>query len=571
MWMRYARPHLTAFLALGAMLIAGIAVQISTPYLTSLFIDRIVDQATVRSLTMIAIATVVLSLVGQALAVGQTWVSESLNWSSTNALREDLAEHVLTLDTSFHSSFSVGDLLERIDGDVSTLSRFFSSFLVNLVSNALLLVGALTLLLVTSWQAGAIMTLFSLLTVAVMTVIRARTADLWVKDRNAATARYGLVSEYLQGIDDLQTSNAVPYALHNDLVHVRDWYRHNMRARVSGYALVGIVTALFSLGVAGSIWMGTRLVISGTLSIGTIYLIYRYAEMIQRPIFQIREEFLSMQLAEASMKRIGELLAKRPIIADGPGAEIPDGPLAVRFEGVTFAYHHGTPVLRNFDLHVRPGRVTALVGRTGSGKTTVARLIPRLMDPDHGRVTMNGVDLRDACIDQVRCRVGFLTQDIHIFGASIRDNVTLFNAGVSDCQVLHALRDVGLEPWLMRHEQGLETMLSSGGSGLSAGEAQLIACARLLITDPDLFVLDEASSRLDPVSERTLHRAFSRILQGRTGVLIAHRLTTLSLADDIAVVQAGRIVEYGERETLDNDPGSHYRRLLAVAAGEAGS
>src|SRR5690606_35321571 len=204
------------------------------------------------------------------------------------------------------------------------------------------------------------------------------------------------------------------------------------------------------------------------------------------------------------------------------GVAIPEGPLSVEFDDVTFAYNADEPVLEHFDFHLQPGRVLGLLGRTGSGKTTISRLLFRLYDVNSGAIRLGGVDIRDATQYDLRQRVGIVTQDVQLFRASVRDNLTFFNRNIPDECILEAIYDLGLGPWLESLPEGLDTRLRSGGSGLSAGEAQLLAFTRVFLKDPGLIILDEASSRLDPVTEQRIERAIDKLLHNRTGIIIAH-------------------------------------------------
>jgi ABC-type multidrug transport system fused ATPase/permease subunit len=211
--------------------------------------------------------------------------------------------------------------------------------------------------------------------------------------------------------------------------------------------------------------------------------------------------------------------------------------------------------------------VLGIAGRTGSGKTTLTRLIPRFHDPRCGHVRLGGVDLRDVRLAAVRERIGVVSQDVHLFHASVRDNVTLFDASVPDERVVPVIEEMGLAGWLHGLPDGLDTVLRAG-AGLSAGQAQVLACARILLRDPDVVILDEASSRLDPATERLVHRALGRLLEGRTGIIVAHRLSTLAYADDILVLEDGRVVEHGPQAQLSTDPTSRFARLLQAAGEE---
>jgi ABC-type multidrug transport system fused ATPase/permease subunit len=230
---------------------------------------------------------------------------------------------------------------------------------------------------------------------------------------------------------------------------------------------------------------------------------------------------------------------------------------------VTFAYEDGgDPVVRDVSLRVAPGEVLGLLGRTGSGKTTLSRLVFRLHDVTAGVVRVGGLDVRDVRLADLRGRIGLVTQDVQLFAGTLRDNVTLFDRATTDEQLTAVFAALDLDEWLDELPEGLDTVLGATGRGLSAGESQLVALTRVFLTDPGLVVLDEASSRLDPHTERLLERAIVKLLRGRTGIVIAHRLDTVRQVDSILVLDAGTVAEHGRREDLAGDPESHFSRLL---------
>jgi ATP-binding cassette, subfamily B, bacterial len=278
----------------------------------------------------------------------------------------------------------------------------------------------------------------------------------------------------------------------------------------------------------------------------------------------------------------------QPHVSEQVAAALPDGALAVAFEAVSFSYHDEQPandmliaqrsadspmtdelVLRAVSFQLQPGKVLGLLGRTGSGKTTLTRLIFRLYDPDSGALCLDGINIRAVALDDLRARVGMVTQEVQLFQASIRDNLTLFNTGIDDARIERALTELGLWEWVQSLPAGLDTQLAAGGQGLSAGEAQLLAFTRVFLNDPGLIILDEASSRLDPLTEHLLERAITRLLVGRTGIIIAHRLRTVQRADDIMIMEQGRIIEHGRRAVLAGDPASRFYELLQVGLEEA--
>jgi ABC-type multidrug transport system fused ATPase/permease subunit len=286
---------------------------------------------------------------------------------------------------------------------------------------------------------------------------------------------------------------------------------------------------------------------------------------------QIRDQLEDLQKASAAIERVGELLATTSQLKPEGGTVIPSGPLGVEFDGVGFAYTDGAApdrVIHDVSFSIAPGRVVGLLGRTGSGKSTIARLITRLYEPQEGTVSLGGVPTWDAHISDLRERVGMVTQDVQLFRASVRDNLTFFDDSIPDGKIVEAIHRLELDEWLESLPDGLETVLESGSGGLSAGQAQLLAFTRIFLEDPGIVVLDEASSRLDPATEALIERAVDHLLENRTGIIIAHRLGTVTRADDILILDEGRVAEYGPRRELAGDPSSRFSQLLATGMEE---
>jgi ATP-binding cassette subfamily B protein len=321
----------------------------------------------------------------------------------------------------------------------------------------------------------------------------------------------------------------------------------------------------FAIGSAIAFGVGGSLLLAGAITLGTVYLLFHYTELLRRPIEQLRRELEEMQQAFASIARVHELLGLSSRLVETTAAVLPPGPLAVEIEHVSFAYEREL-VLRDVSLRLERGRVLGLLGRTGSGKTTLAGLLMRFHDPTDGAVRIGGVDLRDAALDDIRGRATLVTQDVQLFHASVRDNVTFFDHSVDDARTTAILEQLGLGEWLISREGGLDAEMTA--DALSAGEAQLLAFARAFVRDPGLVVLDEASSRLDPATERRIERAIDALLADRTGVVIAHRLETVHRCDEILILDEGRVLERGLRVELAADPSSRFAALLRTGLEE---
>ncbi len=565
---RYLRPLGSQMGLLAVILCGTICVQVITPLVASHFIDQATSGGALRDLIFLALLTMGLALAGQGMAVAETYVAENVSWAATNALRADLVAHLLRLDATFHTAHTPGELIERVDGDVATLSRFFSRFVVYVLGNGILMMGVLGLLYHVDWRIGLGLSAFVVLALTAMLRIRAVATPFWAAERQASADFYGFLGEYLAGLEDIRSSGAGAFVLRRCAEVMRSWLAVRLKAGMMGYAMMATSEGVVALGTAVAFALSAMLFKAGTLTIGAVYLIFRYTEVLRQPAEQIRNEMQDLQQADASLGRIEALLGTVPRLANGPGVALPPGRLAVELDRVSFGYTEDTPVLRDVSVCLEPGRVLGVVGRTGSGKTTLTRLLPRFYDPQVGVVRLGGVDLRTVCLAAVRARIGLVTQEVQLFNASVRDNLTLFDDGVPDDRLNRVLDTLGLASWLRELPRGLDTPLGPGGAGLSAGQAQVLACARIFLRDPDVVILDEASSRLDPATERLVHTALGQLLDGRTGIIVAHRLATVAYADDILVLEDGQVREHGPRLTLAADPTSRFAALLRAATEE---
>lgn len=565
---RYLRPQWPKVALLAGLLSGTIALQLYNPQILRRFLDGATAGAELRALAWQAVLFILLALTNQVLTALARYVGEQVSWTATNDLRADLAEHCIKLDLSFHKARTPGEMVERIDGDVTALSNFFSQMIIDVLSNIVLMAGVLVLLFREDWRAGLAMTLFAGVTLWVLSVVRNYSTPFWAVHRQVNAELMGFLGETLSGTEAIRSSGAEGHVLYRFRQLVQRFYITNIKAGMTSALMWTSSLVIFAAGNAAAFGVGAYLYTAGIITAGTVYLIFNYTELLRRPIEQIRTQLQDLQKAGASIERVEELLRTASRIVDGKGTAIGAGALSVHLDAVSFAYEPDDPVLQAIDLHMRPGEVLGLLGRTGSGKSTLARLLLRFYDPTAGVVRLGGVDLRDARLKELRRRVGFVTQDVQLFAASVRDNLTFFDTTVPDDRIVEVLEELGLSPWLHSLPHGLDTELESGNGGLSAGEAQLLAFARVFLADPGLVILDEASSRLDPATEALVERAVTRLLQGRTGIIIAHRLATVQRADTILILEDGAVAEYGHREALAADPGARFYRLLRTGLEE---
>lgn len=564
----YLRPQAGSVLLLALLLVGSIGLQLANPQVVRFFIDTTQQGGTSRSLMLAAVLFVGIALVQRAAALGTVYVGTNIGWTATNALRTNLTRHLLRLDMPFHKLHTPGELIERVDGDITTLANFFSQLMIKVVGNALLVLGVLLLLFHEDWRVGIGLSLYTLVTFLALGALQRLAVGRWAAASQAQAEHYGFLEERISGTEDIRASGAEAYVMRRLHILMRAMLEKEWSARLLSSLTFVSTNFLFVIGYAVGLSLGAYLYSRGAFTIGTAYLVIYYIGMLAAPLESIREQVEDLQRATASIDRVEGLLDTPQQVREQVRAQLPGGVLGVTFDDVTFAYNDREagsdtePVLRNVDFTLRPGEVLGVLGRTGSGKTTLGRLLFRLYDPTGGTVRVGDSDIRDVAFSDLRTRVGMVTQDVQLFGASIRDNLTLFNRTIDDARIQAVLQSVGMWSWIEGLPRGLSTLIGAGGQGLSAGEAQLLAFGRVFLRDPGVVLLDEASSRLDPSTERLLERAVDQLLSERTGIIIAHRLHTVQRADTIMILEHGAIVEYGPRALLAADPNSRLFALL---------
>jgi len=562
---RYLKPQLGKAGLLGVLLLVGIGLQLLVPQILRNFIDTALQGGEATTLSRTALLFLLVAVGNQLLGAAATYSGADVGWTATNLMRYDLTRHCLGLDLSFHTARTPGEMIERIDGDVTALSNFFSQFLVRVLGGALLLIG---ILLVLWWEnpvIGIALTTFTLLELVVLGRTRRVGVPATRLEREASAKLFGFIEERLAGIEDLRANGAGRHAIHRFASTIRSYFHGTRRAWMMRSIIWLSSYGLFILGSVLTLGTAIIFIRRGSITIGTGYMVFQYMLMLQTPIEQITRQLQELQKAAASIGRIRVLFAEKSQLRTGAGLPLPAGPLDISCERVSFAYGQET-ILHELTFRLAAGRVVGLLGRTGSGKTTLTRLLFRLHDPTSGVVRLNGIDSRQFDLTSLRKRVGLVTQEVQLFQGTVRDNLTFFESCISDKRLLEVLETLSLLPWLEALPQGLDTILTAAGGNLSAGEAQLLAFARVFLKNPGLVVLDEPSSRLDPATEQRLELAVDKLLAGRTAIIIAHRLETVRRADDILVLERGRVVEFGSRRRLAAAPESRYARLLRAGS-----
>ena len=564
----YLRPHWRRMVVLFVVMLASIALGVIAPLIVSSFIDSVRAREEAQTLLIAGIGFIGVGLLASINSAITSIVSAQIAWLTTNRMRAELVLHVLKLDMSYHNDNTAGEIMERVEGDISAMARLFSMSLVQLISGVLLTIGILIGLGTKDYRLSLTVLVLGVFIVAVYTFFQRVAIPHFRTARQTTGDFMGHISETLSGVPDIQTSGAIDYVLRRFYDLNRKDYWANARGSILNQNAEFMSEVFYWLSFGAAIAMGIYLFQNDQVTLGTIFLVIQYMPRLHQPLTTLSSEVGNIQKSRVSLDRINQLFDTRSAVEQQGDTPLPSGPVSVEFDDVSFSYNNRAQVLRDVSFTIEPGKVMGLLGRTGSGKTTISRLLFRLYDVDRGAVRMGGVDPRTTPLDDLRSRVGMVTQEVQLFQANLRDNLTLFDDTIPDDRIIATIEDLGLGAWYAASPDGLDTEITSGGGRLSAGEAQLVAFARVFLRDPDVVVLDEASSRLDLATERLIERAIDKLVKGRTVVIIAHRLATVLRSDTITIIDNGQVQEHGARAALMEDEGSRFSELLATGLEE---
>jgi len=522
------------------------------PFLTGEAIDQGIVPGDTDMLLVIAglyVGSVVLGTLLSAARVAWTGrVGESL----LESLRVRIFTHFQRLSLNFFTGEKSGVLMTRMTSDIDALTALFQEGLVNMFVQGLTLAIVAVVLFVVSPTLALVLFLGVVPVMLALTIWFRRASDVAFLDVRERIA--DVMSDLQENLGGIRVVTATNRAKRNVVTHDNVLGRHrdaNDRTAVIG-AVYGPSTELLGyLAQAMLLGLGGWLVSEGRLSIGELAAFFLYLTMFFAPIQQLVQLYNTYQQGRSAVRKLSDLFATGPEVVEAPDARpLPDMQGAIDLEHVTFGYDPAVPVLRDLDLHIRAGETVAFVGETGAGKSTVAKLVNRYYDPVEGTVRIDGHDLRDVTLDSVRSQIGVVPQEPFLFAGSVRDNLTFAAPDATDDELWEAVDAVGLRDLVERQPEGLDQIIHERGSSLSSGERQLLALARAFLSQPRVLVLDEATSNLDLQSETRIERALDAVLEGRTAIIIAHRLATAMRADRIAVIHDGELVELGSHDEL---------------------
>jgi ABC-type multidrug transport system fused ATPase/permease subunit len=547
----FLRPYRVSLMISILLAIASQGASIALVRLTQSVIDEAIRPRDTDALWFLVWLIIGLGLLKALLMVGRRFISGRQALGVEFDMRSALYSHLLRLSFGFYDRHQTGQLMSRATVDLQSVRFFLGYGLIFFAQHVMTIVGVTAIMLWTEWRLAVIALAITPLLVAlayrysrvshpVLREVQQKMADV------ATVAEESIVGVHVVKAFARESQEQAKFQRGSEAVFAQSVLANRQRA-----LYVPLLSFVPLLAQGGVLLAGGWMVVQGSLTLGEFFAFNLYVTMLILPLRMLGMWIGQAQRATASGERIFEILDEPEEIADRPGAvELPPGPGRVRFEAVSFAYTHERPVLSGNELELAPGRTLALIGHTGSGKTTLASLVPRFYDVTTGRVTVDGVDVRDIARRSLRGEIGIVAQDPFLFSATVRENIAFGAPAATDAQVVEAARLAQAEEFIAELPEGYDTVIGERGITLSGGQRQRIAIARALILDPRILILDDATASVDATTEARIRLGLREAMRGRTTLIIAHRLSTIALADELVVLDGGRIVGRGTHEEL---------------------
>lgn len=549
--MRYLRPYRSAVIGAVALLIVDSGFRLAGPVLIQIAIDTHIQNRDFQGLTLIAVAYLVLLAVQFVAAFAQTYLT---NWTGQKImvdLRHEIFSHVQRLHLQYFDRTPVGRIITRITSDVDALNELFTSGVVKIFGDLVTLAGIVGVMLWMDWRLALIcFSVIPFLTMVTL-VFKHLVRGTYRRVRTALARINAFLQENIVGMSVVQIFVQEDRKSREFEARNREHLEANLASILYYAVYYPVVDLIAAVSIALIVWYGGLSAVSGTLTLGVLVAFIQYAERFYKPISDLSEKFNILQSAMAGAERIFGLLDTHPEI-EPPMAPLKAGRAAgrIEFRDVHFSYDGNHPVLKGIDLAVEPGEKVAIVGATGSGKSTLINLLCRFYDVTTGRILVDGVDVRDWDLDALRRSISVVLQDVFLFSGNIEENIRLWDRGIDRSGFEWAAQQVHAAPFVRRLPQGFATQVSERGLSLSVGQRQLLAFARALAHQPSILVLDEATSSVDTETELLIQDALERLIHDRTALIIAHRLSTIQHCDRIVVLHRGEIRESGTHQEL---------------------
>src|SRR5438552_13540594 len=556
----YLRPY-KSYVALAlALILLESSLEVAFPWLTKIAIDRYIAAANIAGLTTIAVIYVLLLLIRFVCASAETYVLQNTGQKIMYDMRMQVFRHLHTLAPSFYDKNPVGRLITRVITDVDVLNELCSAGIVSIVGDIFTLSGIMVAILVLNWELGLVTLSVVPLIFLTTAVFRRKARDSYRRVRIAIAKINAFLQEHITGMSVVQLYNRERKSF-NKFDEINNEHLLANLDGILAYAwFYPAIELLSSVAIALIIWYGGGKVMQGALKLGALVAFFQYSRRFFQPIADMSEKYNILQSAMASSERLFKLVDTSAVVLNPPNPVRPphDAAGEIEFRNVWFAYNDEDWVLRDVSFHVNPGESVAIVGHTGAGKTTTTSLLTRFYDIQKGEILLDGIRIAKLDLGYLRRSFAVVLQDVFLFSGTMESNIRL-GSPISRQRVEAAAEDVNLAPFIRTLPLGLDHPVNERGTTLSAGQRQLLAFARALAHDPQILILDEATSSVDTETEIQIRKAINRLMEGRTSIIIAHRLSTIQRCDKIIVMHKGRVREIGTHQQLLAKRGIYYK------------
>lgn len=561
---RYLRPYRWMVLTSVLLLASVSALKLVGPVLTEIAIDDHIANSDIQGLVRIAQLLLIVLALQFVLSFVQTYIT---NWTGQKImydLRIEIFSHTQKLHLGYFDKNPVGRLITRVTTDVDVLNELFTSGVVNIIGDLISLLGILVIMLWLDWRLALITFLVIPLLFLATVVFKIKVRDSYRRVRTAVARINSFLQENITGMSIVQIFVQEERKLGEFKERNRDHLEANLASILYHAVYYPVISFIAAISIGLIIWYGGLRALEGTITLGVLVAFIQYSERFYRPISDLSEKFNILQNAMASSERIFELLDTEPEIEETASPAILPGIRGlIEFKNVCFSYRPGVPVIKNVSFRIQPQEKVAIVGPTGSGKSTLINLLCRFYDVDSGSILIDGVNIKQLTLSQLREAVAVVLQDVFLFSGSVEENLKLWDKPISDTDIEWATQQVHAKSFIQALPEGYSTTVSERGSSLSVGQRQLLAFARALAHSPQILVLDEATSSVDTETEVLIQDAVEKLMEGHTSLIIAHRLSTIQHCDRVIVLHRGEVIEQGTHRVLMKQRGV-YQKLYEL-------